>query len=300
MALAVVEADGFDPRVALQRPGQAGGGVLSAAEQDQGGVGLMHVVRFLQMLDVRHHFCRSGKMPSTFSQMERHVSRKTRTHSAAQRGGEHEFWHRLPSPCSPCLAAGSGVRAGRRLHRATSTRRGRLDDLLEDNLDLVRWRGNPRLDLEQLQRLVKDAPEQARTLIATEGYYSPKVSAGLDTSGAHAGGARDRRPGPAGAGRRRRPGAAAASSRSATAASRSTRPRCATAGPCRVGPALPPGRLGSGQAQPAAPGDADPLPARPAGRIQRHRRSRTRTARCCAWWSTAAPKCASANCASKA
>ena len=59
---------------------------------------------------------------------------------------------------------------------------GRLDDLLEDNLDLVRWRGNPRLDLEQLQRLVKDAPEQARTLIATEGYYSPKVSAGLDTS----------------------------------------------------------------------------------------------------------------------
>ena len=61
---------------------------------------------------------------------------------------------------------------------------GRLDDLLEDNLDLVRWRGNPRLDLEQLQRLVKDAPEQARTLIATEGYYSPKVSAGLDTSAA--------------------------------------------------------------------------------------------------------------------
>ncbi|HEY0490104.1 MAG TPA: autotransporter assembly complex family protein [Telluria sp.] len=59
---------------------------------------------------------------------------------------------------------------------------GRLDDLLEDNLDLVRWRGNPRIDLEQLQRLVKDAPEQARTLIATEGYYSPKVSAGLDTS----------------------------------------------------------------------------------------------------------------------
>lgn len=59
---------------------------------------------------------------------------------------------------------------------------GRLDDLLEENLDLVRWRGNARLDLEQLQRLVKDAPEQARTLIATEGYYSPRVSAGLDTS----------------------------------------------------------------------------------------------------------------------
>jgi translocation and assembly module TamA len=61
---------------------------------------------------------------------------------------------------------------------------GKLDDLLEDNLDLLRWRGNPRVDLDQLQRLVKAAPEEAKTLIATEGYYSPKISAGLDTSGA--------------------------------------------------------------------------------------------------------------------
>ena len=58
-----------------------------------------------------------------------------------------------------------------------------LEKLLEANLDLLRWQGNPRLDLEQLQRLVKAAPEQAKVLIATEGYYSPKVSAGLDTSG---------------------------------------------------------------------------------------------------------------------
>jgi len=58
-----------------------------------------------------------------------------------------------------------------------------LDDLLEDNLDLLRWRGNSRVDLEQLQRLVRDTPEQAKALIATEGYYSPQVSAGLDTGG---------------------------------------------------------------------------------------------------------------------
>jgi translocation and assembly module TamA len=58
-----------------------------------------------------------------------------------------------------------------------------LDELLEQNLDLVRWRGHPRLDLDQLQRLVKTAPEQVRTLVATEGYYAPKVSAGLDTRG---------------------------------------------------------------------------------------------------------------------
>ena len=58
-----------------------------------------------------------------------------------------------------------------------------LRDLLQDNLDLMRWRGNPRLDIEQLQRLVRVAPEQVKTLIATEGYYTPKVIATLDTSG---------------------------------------------------------------------------------------------------------------------
>jgi translocation and assembly module TamA len=58
-----------------------------------------------------------------------------------------------------------------------------LDELLRDNLDLVRWRGNPRLDRDQLQRLVRNTPDQVRTLVATEGYYSPKVTAALDTSG---------------------------------------------------------------------------------------------------------------------
>jgi translocation and assembly module TamA len=59
-----------------------------------------------------------------------------------------------------------------------------LRELLENNLDLMRWRGNPRVDLEQLQRLVRTAPDEARTLVATEGYYTPKISSGLDTSGA--------------------------------------------------------------------------------------------------------------------
>ena len=55
-----------------------------------------------------------------------------------------------------------------------------LDTLLEENLDLVRWRGDPRLDRDQLQRLVKNTPEQVKILVATEGYYSPKVTASLD------------------------------------------------------------------------------------------------------------------------
>jgi translocation and assembly module TamA len=55
-----------------------------------------------------------------------------------------------------------------------------LADLLDNNLDLVRWRGNARLDRDQLARLVKAAPEQARTLIATEGFYTPVVRAELE------------------------------------------------------------------------------------------------------------------------
>ena len=59
-----------------------------------------------------------------------------------------------------------------------------IAELLRNNLDLERWRGNPRIDLPQLERLVKDAPEQVRTLVETEGYYTPKINARLDTSGA--------------------------------------------------------------------------------------------------------------------
>jgi hypothetical protein len=40
--LAVVEAHGLDPPVALQRPGQADGGILSAGEQHEGARGLVH------------------------------------------------------------------------------------------------------------------------------------------------------------------------------------------------------------------------------------------------------------------
>jgi translocation and assembly module TamA len=57
---------------------------------------------------------------------------------------------------------------------------GKLDSLLRDNLDLERFRGNPRMDREQLQRMVRAAPGQVKTLVATEGYFSPVVSARID------------------------------------------------------------------------------------------------------------------------
>ncbi len=55
-----------------------------------------------------------------------------------------------------------------------------LDTLLQNNLDLLRFRGNPRIDREQLQRMVRTAPEQIKTLVSTAGYYTPQVSARLD------------------------------------------------------------------------------------------------------------------------
>ena len=79
----------------------------------------------------------------------------------------------VENPSHPAIRYDVRIEAPRKLH-----------DLLENNLDLMRWRGNPRVDLEQLQRLVRDAPDEAKTLVATEGYYSPKISSGLDTSGA--------------------------------------------------------------------------------------------------------------------
>jgi translocation and assembly module TamA len=55
-----------------------------------------------------------------------------------------------------------------------------LKRLLEENLDLARFRDAPAgetLNNDELDRLVSAAPEQARALLATEGYFSPDVKA---------------------------------------------------------------------------------------------------------------------------
>lgn len=54
-----------------------------------------------------------------------------------------------------------------------------LRKLLQDNLDLYRWRGSERMDVGQLRRLVRLAPGQIRELLAAEGYYSPQVEANM-------------------------------------------------------------------------------------------------------------------------
>lgn len=55
-----------------------------------------------------------------------------------------------------------------------------IEELLESNLDLERFRNSPRMTREQLFRLVRAAPEQIRTLVSTSGYYTPEVSVQFD------------------------------------------------------------------------------------------------------------------------
>lgn len=52
--------------------------------------------------------------------------------------------------------------------------------LLEDNLDLFRWRGSERMNAAQLQRLVGLATQQIGEILATLGFYSPLVEAGME------------------------------------------------------------------------------------------------------------------------
>ena len=52
-------------------------------------------------------------------------------------------------------------------------------DLLEKNLDINRWHDNPALSNAQLRSLYQAAPDNIRDLLATQGFYSPEISASL-------------------------------------------------------------------------------------------------------------------------
>ena len=57
-----------------------------------------------------------------------------------------------------------------------------LDRLLNAWLDLTRWRGRSGMDSAQLRRLMQRTPQQARELLATEGYFDAEVKVTEDTS----------------------------------------------------------------------------------------------------------------------
>ena len=55
-----------------------------------------------------------------------------------------------------------------------------LAKVLQANLDIVRWSMRPDVTPDQLAQLYLTAPEQIETLLATEGYFSPKVQSSLE------------------------------------------------------------------------------------------------------------------------
>ena len=55
-----------------------------------------------------------------------------------------------------------------------------LAKLLQANLDIVRWSTRPEVTPDQLEQLYLTAPQQIETLLATEGYFSPKVQSTLE------------------------------------------------------------------------------------------------------------------------
>jgi len=52
--------------------------------------------------------------------------------------------------------------------------------LLQDNLEIVSARDNPRMSADPLRSLVHRTPDQIRELLATEGYYSPRIESSLE------------------------------------------------------------------------------------------------------------------------
>lgn len=74
------------------------------------------------------------------------------------------FVHAAETPTPPAYEINLQIATGQR-------------DLLENNLDLFRWRGSDRMSELQLRRLVLRAPDQIRGLLATEGFFSPRIEA---------------------------------------------------------------------------------------------------------------------------
>jgi translocation and assembly module TamA len=60
---------------------------------------------------------------------------------------------------------------------------GPLAKLLQSNLDIERWSKRDDVTDGQLQQLVRAAPDQVRQILATEGYFSPKVTVSVEAAG---------------------------------------------------------------------------------------------------------------------
>jgi translocation and assembly module TamA len=79
----------------------------------------------------------------------------------------------------PAIALADGIQ-----FRVDLDAPAKLRELLEQNLDVVRRSAEKDINPEEARRLYVRAPEQIRQLVATEGYFSPRIDATLDDQSA--------------------------------------------------------------------------------------------------------------------
>ena len=79
-----------------------------------------------------------------------------------------------------CLAANAG--AATLEYRVEIDAPAPLQALLGSGLSLMRWRDDPDLNAERLRRLVDDSVQEAKEAVATEGYFSARVTSSIDSS----------------------------------------------------------------------------------------------------------------------
>jgi translocation and assembly module TamA len=79
-----------------------------------------------------------------------------------------------------CLLIPLTARADQVQFRVDLDAPAKLRELLEQHLDVVRRSEEKELTAAEVRRLFNRAPEQIRQLVATEGYFSPRIDATLD------------------------------------------------------------------------------------------------------------------------
>ena len=90
-----------------------------------------------------------------------------------------EHWLALVALCALLLVA-PAVAAETITFKVDIEAPANLAAVLRDNLDIVSWAGREDVNEEQFRQLVNTAPDQARRLLETEGYFSSKARTRID------------------------------------------------------------------------------------------------------------------------
>lgn len=81
------------------------------------------------------------------------------------------------------LAGLTAAHAQRVAYEVAISAPGEIRRLLEENLPVVRWRENERIDHAQLRLLYRRTPDEVKKLLETEGYFSPEVEMQMASAG---------------------------------------------------------------------------------------------------------------------